>query len=55
MPESLLCLVDYSSRMGQLTLSHIDPDFAKQQLLHMGYEWYQHGNGQYPASPLRKG
>jgi hypothetical protein len=32
-----------------VTLSRIDPDFAKKQLLHMGYEWYQHGNGQYPA------
>jgi Mannosylglycerate hydrolase MGH1-like glycoside hydrolase domain len=32
-----------------VTLSRIDPDFAKQQLLEMGYEWYQHGNGQYPA------
>ncbi len=32
-----------------VTLSRIDPDFAKRQLLHMGYEWYQHGNGQYPA------
>jgi len=30
-------------------LARIDPDFAKQQLLTMGYEWYQHGNGQYPA------
>jgi hypothetical protein len=32
-----------------VTLSRIDPDFAKKQLLHMGYEWYQHGNGQFPA------
>jgi hypothetical protein len=32
-----------------VTLSRVDPDFAKQQLLHMGYEWYQHGNGQFPA------
>jgi hypothetical protein len=32
-----------------VTLSRIDPDFAKKQLLHMSYEWYQHGNGQYPA------
>jgi len=32
-----------------VALSRIDPDFAKKQLLHMGYEWYQHGNGQYPA------
>jgi Glycosyl hydrolase family 63 C-terminal domain len=32
-----------------VALSRIDPDFAKAQLLRMGYEWYQHGNGQYPA------
>lgn len=32
-----------------VTMSRIDPEFAKKQLLHMGYEWYQHGNGQYPA------
>ena len=32
-----------------VTLSRIDPDLAKKQLLHMGYEWYQHGNGQFPA------
>ncbi len=32
-----------------VTLSRIDADFAKRQLLRMGYEWYQHGNGQYPA------
>ena len=32
-----------------VTLSRIDADFAKQQLWRMGYEWYQHGNGQYPA------
>ena len=32
-----------------VTLSRVDPDFAKKQLLRMGYEWYQHGNGQYPA------
>ena len=31
------------------TMARIDPDFAKKQLLRMGYEWYQHGNGQYPA------
>ena len=30
-------------------LSHIDPAFAKEQLLMMGYEWYQHANGQFPA------
>lgn len=27
----------------------IDPDFAKQQLILMGREWYQHPNGQTPA------
>jgi hypothetical protein len=32
-----------------VAISRIDPDFAKKQLLRMGYEWYQHGNGQYPA------
>ncbi|TWU14473.1 Mannosyl oligosaccharide glucosidase [Symmachiella macrocystis] len=32
-----------------IAISHIDPAFAKQQLLMMGYEWYQHANGQYPA------
>ena len=32
-----------------VAMSHIDPDFAKQQLLQMGYEWYQHANGQFPA------
>jgi mannosylglycerate hydrolase MGH1-like protein len=32
-----------------VALSRIDSDFAKKQLLRMGYEWYQHGNGQYPA------
>src|SRR5262245_27981675 len=32
-----------------VTISRIDPDFAKKQLLQMGYEWYQHGNGQFPA------
>ena len=32
-----------------VAISRIDPDFAKHQLMKMGYEWYQHGNGQYPA------
>ena len=32
-----------------IALAHIDPDFAKDQLLMMGYEWYQHANGQFPA------
>ena len=30
-------------------IAWIDPAFAKQQLLKMGHEWYQHGNGQFPA------
>ena len=25
-----------------VAISHIDPAFAKEQLLRMGYEWYQH-------------
>ncbi len=32
-----------------VAMSHIDPAFAKEQLLMMGYEWYQHANGQFPA------
>ena len=32
-----------------VAISHIDPAFAKEQLLMMGYEWYQHANGQFPA------
>jgi hypothetical protein len=32
-----------------LTLSIADADFAKQQLLLLGREWYQHPNGQTPA------
>jgi len=30
-------------------MAWLDPAFAKSQLLKMGHEWYQHGNGQYPA------
>ena len=30
-------------------MAHIDPEFAKRQLRQMGYEWYQHANGQFPA------
>lgn len=30
-------------------LALIDPDFAKSQLIMLGYEWYQHPNGQIPA------
>ncbi len=30
-------------------MAWIDPEFAKKQLLKMGHEWYQHGNGQFPA------
>jgi len=32
-----------------VALARIDPAFAKQQLLSMGREWYQHASGQYPA------
>jgi hypothetical protein len=32
-----------------VAMSHIDPEFAKQQLRRLGYEWYQHANGQFPA------
>ena len=32
-----------------VAMSHIDAEFAKQQLLRLGYEWYQHANGQFPA------
>lgn len=32
-----------------IPLALIDPDFAKQQLILMGREWYQHPNGQTPA------
>lgn len=30
-------------------LAHIDPHFAKAQLILLGREWYQHPNGQMPA------
>lgn len=32
-----------------LALALVDPGFAKEQLLLLGYEWYQHPNGQVPA------
>ena len=32
-----------------VALSHVDPDFAKDQLLLMCREWYMHPNGQLPA------
>lgn len=32
-----------------LALAHVDPDFAKRQLLLMTREWYMHPNGQLPA------
>jgi hypothetical protein len=32
-----------------LPLALIDPDFAKEQLLMLGREWFQHPNGQVPA------
>ena len=30
-------------------LALVDPDFAKDQLLLLGREWFQHPNGQVPA------
>src|SRR5262249_43367002 len=32
-----------------VALAHIDPACAKEQLLRMGHEWYQHASGQFPA------
>ncbi|HZZ72289.1 MAG TPA: glucosidase [Pirellulales bacterium] len=32
-----------------VAVARIDVDLAKEQLLRMGYEWYQHVNGQVPA------
>jgi hypothetical protein len=32
-----------------VALAHIDPHCAKEQLLRMGHEWYQHASGQFPA------
>jgi hypothetical protein len=32
-----------------IPLALLDPDFAKQQLIMLGREWYQHSNGQIPA------
>jgi hypothetical protein len=32
-----------------VTLALLDPDFAKEQLILLGREWYQHPNGQIPA------
>lgn len=32
-----------------IPLATIDPQFAKEQLLLLGHEWYQHPNGQLPA------
>ena len=32
-----------------IPLALIDPDFAKEQLMLLGREWYQHPNGQIPA------
>jgi Glycosyl hydrolase family 63 C-terminal domain len=31
------------------TLAHVDPEFAKEQILLMPREWYMHPNGQIPA------
>ena len=32
-----------------ITLAHVDPQFAKEQILLMLREWYMHPNGQIPA------
>ena len=32
-----------------IPLALVDPEFAKQQLMLLGREWYQHPNGQIPA------
>jgi hypothetical protein len=32
-----------------VTMAYIDPACAKEQLRRMGYEWYQHASGQFPA------
>jgi hypothetical protein len=32
-----------------IPLAQLDPDFAKEQLILLGREWYQHPNGQIPA------
>ncbi len=32
-----------------IPLALVDPDFAKEQIILMGHEWYQHPNGQVPA------
>ena len=32
-----------------VALAHVDPDFAKDQLLLLTREWYMHPNGQLPA------
>lgn len=32
-----------------IPLALVDPEFAKAQLVLLGYEWYQHPNGQMPA------
>src|SRR5439155_13911694 len=32
-----------------IPLALVDPDFAKQQLVMLGREWFQHPNGQVPA------
>ncbi len=32
-----------------VALAHLDPAFAKRQLILLGREWYQHPNGQLPA------
>jgi hypothetical protein len=32
-----------------VAIARVDPSFAKEQLLRMGHEWYQHASGQFPA------
>ena len=32
-----------------VTLAHVDPEFAKEQLRLITREWYMHPNGQLPA------
>src|SRR5437773_10370490 len=32
-----------------IPLALVDPEFAKEQLLMLGREWFQHPNGQIPA------
>jgi hypothetical protein len=38
-----------------VALAHVDPEFAKEQLILLGREWYMHPNGQLPAYELSLG